>query len=111
MICKSCIFIKKSNHDDDPTTYEEALSNKDSLKWLKEMKAEMDPMYANQVWTLVNPREGIVPIGCKWIFKRKISSDGKVDTYKVRLVAKGFHQGQGIDYEETFSPVAMLKSI
>ena len=75
------------------------------------MKTEIDFMYANQVWTLVDPPEGIVPIGCKWIFKRKIGIDGKVETYKARLVAKGFRQRQGADNEETFSPVAMLKSI
>ena len=71
----------------------------------------MDSMYANQVWTLVDPPEGIVHIRCKWIFKRKIGADGKVETYKARLVAKGFRQRKGVDYEETFSPVAMLKSI
>ena len=71
----------------------------------------MDSMYANQVWTLVDPLEGIVPIGCKWIFKRKIGVDGKVETFKARLVVKGFRQRQGVDYEETFSLVAMLKSI
>ena len=102
---------EESIHDDDPTTYEEALYDKDSSKWLEAMRTEMDSMYANQVWTLVDPPEGIVPIGCKWIFKRKIGADGKVETYKARLVAKGFRQRQGVDYEETFSPVAMLKSI
>ena len=75
------------------------------------MRIEMDSMYANQVWTLVDPPEGIVPIGYKWIFKKKIGADGKVETYKARLVAKGFRQREGVDYEETFSPVAMLKSI
>ena len=56
------------------------------------MKIEMDSMYVNQVWTLFDPPEGIVPIGCKWIFKRKIGVDGKVETYKVKLVAKAFRQ-------------------
>ena len=102
---------EKINHDDDPTIYEEALSDKDSSKWLEAMKAEMDSMCTNQVWTLVDPLKGIVPIGCKWVFKKKIGVDGKVDTYKARLIAKGFCQRQGVDYEETFSPVAMLKSI
>ncbi|PKI39342.1 hypothetical protein CRG98_040208, partial [Punica granatum] len=75
------------------------------------MKSEIDSMSENQVWDLVDPPEGIVPIGNKWIFKRKIGADGKVETYKTRLVAKGYRQRQGVDYEETFSPVVMLKSI
>ncbi|WRX29350.1 Reverse transcriptase [Theobroma cacao] len=71
----------------------------------------MDAMDTNQVWTSVDPLEGIKPIGCKWVFKRKTDVDGKVQTFKTRLVAKGYKQRQGIDFEETFSPVAMLKSI
>ena len=102
---------EESIHVDDPTTYEEALYDKDSSRWLDAMKIKMDSMYANQVWTLVDPPEGIVPIECKWIFKRKISADGKVETYKARLVVKGFRQMQGVDYEENFSSIAMLKSI
>ena len=47
----------------------------------------------------------------KWIFKKKTDADGNVTVYKARLVAKGFRQVQGVDYEETFSPVAMLKSV
>ena len=75
------------------------------------MKTEMDSIYANQVWKLIDTPEGIVPIGCKWVFKRKIGAEEKVDAYKSRLIAKGFCQRQGVDYEETFSLVAMLKSI
>ncbi|CAN6573251.1 unnamed protein product [Malus baccata var. baccata] len=66
---------------------------------------------SERVWTLVDPPEGIVPVGNKWVFKRKIGVDGNVETYKARLVAKGYRQRKGIDYEETFSPVAMIKSI
>ena len=104
-------MIGEAVHVDDPRNYEEAMSDIDSSKWLEAMNSEMDSMYSNQVWTLVDPPEGINPIGCKWVFKRKIGKDGKVETYKARLVAKGYTQKQGVDYEETFSPVAMLKSI
>ena len=60
---------------------------------------------------MVDPPEEIKPIGCKWIMKRKKSIDGKVETYKAHLIAKGYRQRYGIDYDETFFPVAMLKSI
>ena len=82
---------EESIHDDDPTTHEEALYDKDSSKWLEAMRTEMDSMYANQVWTLVDPPEGIILIGCKWIFKRKIGVNGRVKTYKAQLVVKEFH--------------------
>ena len=97
--------------DIDPQTYEEAIMSIDSGKWKEAMNSEMDSMYSNKVWNLVDAPEGIVPIGCKWIFKKKIGVDGKVETYKARLVAKGYRQRQDVDYDETFSPIAMLKSI
>ncbi|KAL8157127.1 hypothetical protein AgCh_002003 [Apium graveolens] len=74
--------------DDDPVTYNEAMSSVDSEKWHSAMKSEMESMYTNQVWTLVEAPEGVKPIGCKWVYKRKIGADGQVETYKARLVAK-----------------------
>ncbi|KAJ8766289.1 hypothetical protein K2173_022348 [Erythroxylum novogranatense] len=97
--------------DNEPTTYEDVLKTSESEKWLHAMKSEMDSMYENQVWTLVEAPEGIKPIGCKWIFKKKTDMDGNVITYKATLVAKGFRQRQGIDYDETLTRCAMLKSI
>ncbi|KAK8593591.1 hypothetical protein V6N12_045668 [Hibiscus sabdariffa] len=77
---------------DEPKTYQEAVSSLDSEKWLEAMRSEMDSMSNNQVWTLVEPPEGIKPIGCKWVFKKKTDMDGNVQTYKGRLVAKGEEQ-------------------
>ena len=60
---------------------------------------------------LVKAPNNIKPVGCKWVYKRKRGIDGNVKTFKVRLEAKGYTKKEGIDYEETFSLVAMLKSI
>ena len=110
-------FLVTENHDvilmdnDEPTSYQEAISNPDSDRWLEAKKSEMQPMYDNQVWTLIDPPDGLKTIGCKWVFKKKTDMDGNVYTFKERLVAKGLKQTHGVHYDETFSPVAMLKSI
>ena len=70
------------------------------------MESEMQSMYDNQVWTLVDPPKGAKIIKLNWIFKLKADN-----TFKGRLVAKGFKQTHGVDYDETFSPIVMLKSI
>ena len=75
------------------------------------MKTEMESMYSNKVWTLVDPAVGVKSIGCMWIYKRKRGIDGKIETFKAWLVAKGYTQKEGFNYEETLSPVAMIKSI
>ena len=97
--------------DSEPTNYEEAMMSSDSEKWLEAMKSELGSMSENQVRTLVDPPSDRKAVECKWIFKKKTDADGNVTVYKARLVAKGFRQVQGVDYDETFSPVAMFKSI
>ena len=75
------------------------------------MNTKMESMYSNQIWSLLDPSDEIKPIGCKWFYKRKGGIDGKVETFKARLVAKDYTQKEGFNYEETFSPVAIIKSI
>src|SRR4051812_34203440 len=75
------------------------------------MKSEMGSMYENKVWTLVDLPDGGQAIENKLTFKKKTDVDGNVTVYKARLVAKGFRQVHGVEYDETFAPVAMLKSI
>ena len=67
------------------------------------MKSEMQSMYDNQVWILIDPNDGLKTIGCKWVFKKKTDMDGNVHTYKARLVAKGFRQTHGIATGENVS--------
>ncbi|KAL0354284.1 UNVERIFIED_CONTAM: Copia protein [Sesamum angustifolium] len=70
----------------------------------------MDFMRYNKVWTLVDTSKGFKPVRCKWVYKRKLKADGKMTTFKARLVAKGCNQRFDVDFEETYSPVAMAKS-
>ncbi|KAK0580852.1 hypothetical protein LWI29_007090 [Acer saccharum] len=76
--------------DDDPYTYKEAMEDVDSRHWQKAMQSEIESMFDNKVWSLVDLPKGIKPIGCKWVYKRKRGMDGKVETFKARLVAKGY---------------------
>jgi hypothetical protein len=76
--------------NDEPMTYTEAMMGPDSEKWLGSMESEIQSMHDNQVWNLVDPINGVRPIGCKWVFKKKMDKDENVHIYKARLVMKGF---------------------
>ena len=75
------------------------------------MKEELNQFEKNKVWTLVKRPSNHPIIGTKWIFRNKLNDKGEVIRNKARLVAKGYAQEEGIDYDETFAPVARLKAI
>jgi hypothetical protein len=82
-----------------------------SEKCLGVMESEIESINDNQVWNLVDPIDDVRSIDCKWVVKKKMDKDGNVHNCKAWLVAKGFKQIHGVDYNETFSSIAMLKSV
>uniref|UniRef100_A0A2N9GJP7 Uncharacterized protein n=1 Tax=Fagus sylvatica TaxID=28930 RepID=A0A2N9GJP7_FAGSY len=99
------------NVEEDPNTYSEAMVSKDVIFWREAVNNEMDSILSNNTWVLVDLPLGSNTIGCKWVFRRKYRTDGTIQTFKVRLVAKGFRQREGIDYFDTYAPVARITSI
>ena len=75
------------------------------------MDAEIKALEANNTWTITSLPPGKKPIGCKWVYWVKYKSDGSIERYKARLVAKGFTQKEGLNYIDTFSPVAKMVSV
>ncbi|GJV39568.1 retrotransposon protein, putative, ty1-copia subclass [Tanacetum coccineum] len=110
-----CLNVEVKEHSlgdlNEPTSYKAVMLDSESNKWIDAMNAEIQSMMDNMVWVLVDLPPGCKTVGSKWIFKKKTDMDGIVHTYKARLVAKGYTQLYGVDYEETFSPVADIRAI
>jgi transposase InsO family protein len=109
------VYLQESDYnigaENDPESFSQAMSCKESELWYDAMKEEMNSIKNNEVWDLVELPNGAKAIGCKWVFKTKKDSLGNIERYKARLVAKGFTQKEGIDYTETFSPVSKKDSL
>jgi len=95
----------------EPNTYKEALGCEDSRHWSEAIEAELAAHHENGTWTLVPKPQGVSEIDSRWLFKVKLDSAGKVERYKARLVARGFLQKEGIDYQEIYSPVIRMDSL
>ncbi|CAN1255787.1 Retrovirus-related Pol polyprotein from transposon TNT 1-94, partial [Linum perenne] len=102
-----CMFMLEN----DPRTYEEAMKSVDSSFWKEAIQSELESIKSNHTWDLVDLPTGSKAIGCKWIFKRKLKTDGTVERFKARLVIKGFTQKPGLDYFDTYSPVTKISTI
>ena len=97
--------------DSDPKTYKQALRSEDSDRWKDAMNDEYNSLTKHNTWDLVDLPEGKNLVGCKWVYKTKRNSFGEIDRYKARLVAQGYSQEYGVDFNEVFAPVARYKSI
>ncbi|GJS00359.1 ribonuclease H-like domain-containing protein [Tanacetum coccineum] len=105
---ENCCFVSNLNKTSEPSSFEEA--SKDP-NWISAMNDEMMALYENDTGYLTDLPIGRKPIGSKWVYRIKYKFDGEVDRYKARLVANGFGQKEGIDYEETFSPIIKMGTI
>ncbi|MCO5597772.1 hypothetical protein L7F22_051854 [Adiantum nelumboides] len=107
-VAHHCAYMAKIVQDKEPTCFDEAIGN---MKWEQAMDEEMAALDVNETCELVPLPEGKKSIGCKWVYKVKHNADGNISRYKARLVTKGYAQMYGIDYEETFGPVAKMLTV
>ena len=103
--------VAQSETTVDPRTYAEAMSHPDAVQWEMACADEMHAFEHMGVYEVVPRPEGRKVVGSKWVFRIKRGPTGEIQKYKARIVAQGFTQVKGIDYDETFAPVAKLSSI
>lgn len=103
----ACLFTGVLT-EEEPVCYEEA---KGYPEWEEAMQEEIEALKKNETWELVPKPENCTPVTCKWVYRLKKKSDSTIDKFKARLVARGFSQSYGLDYEETFSPVAKMVTV
>ncbi|CAL2265125.1 unnamed protein product [Prunus armeniaca] len=100
------LSVVSSAHD--PQSFQDA--NLQAV-WRKAMQEELQALDDNNTWSVVKLPKGKKAVGSRWIYKTKFHSDGSIERYKARLVARGFTQMYGVDYKETFAPVAKMNIV
>nr|GEW12567.1 zinc finger, CCHC-type [Tanacetum cinerariifolium] len=95
----------------DPRTYNEAMQSRYAAFWKESIDDEIGSLIENNTCVISDFPPCCKPLGCKWIFKRKMKVDGTIDKFKARLVIQGFRQKEEIDYFDTYAPVARITSI
>ncbi|KAL0373882.1 UNVERIFIED_CONTAM: Retrovirus-related Pol polyprotein from transposon RE1 [Sesamum radiatum] len=103
----SCFVASLSNMQ-EPRSYKQASQ---SVDWKKAMQVELDALHQNDTWDITPLPKDKKAIGCRWVYKLKLKSDGTIDKHKARLVAKGYNQVEGIDYVDSFLPVAKAVTV
>lgn len=111
LAAESALVLAITPTADEPKTIGEAMKRPDALEWLKSVKSELDSLVSKGTWVETTLPEGRKAIGCKWVLKTKTDADGNVIKHKARLVAQGFSQQPGLDFEETFAPVSRMTSL
>lgn len=91
-----------------PATWQQAMQHE---HWREAMSKEFNSTTTNNTWDLTEYSQNMNVVGCRWVFTIKYNPDGSIDRYKARIVAKGFHQQQGVDYTDTFSHVMKSTTI
>nr|KYP41493.1 Retrovirus-related Pol polyprotein from transposon TNT 1-94 [Cajanus cajan] len=94
--------------DSGNISFEEAVRDR---KWKVAIDEEIKAIERNETWDLVEFPKGYRPIGVKWVYKKKMNAQGEIERYKACLVAKGYRQKVGIDYDEVFAPIARMETI
>ncbi|XP_073119815.1 uncharacterized protein [Henckelia pumila] len=97
--------------ESEPQTFKEAINSSEGPQWKEAINFKIESILQNHTWKIVYLPPGSKPQGYKWIFKRKMKSDGTIDKYKARLVIKGYHQREGLDYFDTYYLVTRITSI
>lgn len=92
----------------EPVHYHQAIQDPN---WCASMQTEINALEANNTWVITSLPLDKKAVGCKWVYRIKYNPDGSIERYKVRLVAKGFTQTHGLDYFQTFAPVAKMTSV